>query len=216
MKTKTLTLLTAVITLTGMAMAQAQEATSILFVPSQSLEATRTSGKLKDNTFHWTNLLADPKQGPTVAKDGNTQFLLIKGAGTQASPKENTIVTVVRAFNVPAGAKYAKIVVEGKTSYDEWIDNAPRATKTLPTLTYSFVKDGKEARANTKIDLGERNAGTWHRTELETDIPTGAQQIVIVGKTDFPATLSLTALNVTFSDKAPEKPKKKDTTPAAQ
>lgn len=171
--------------------------TQIVFVPKKMLEENKEAGKLKENTFYWTNIPDDANQGPKVAQEDEKPVLLLKGAGTETTTKSMTIVTLVRAFNIPENAKSATISYEIKQGYDEWIDKNI-ADKSLPALSYSFFRNGKEARKDTKLPLPSRQDKEWKTVNQKTDLPAGAQQLVIVARTDFPTSLSFSALDVTF------------------
>lgn len=186
----------------GLGTSLAQETTPIVFVPQKMLTESRKSGKIKDKTFYWSNQTNNEKAGPSVQSEGGASFLLLKGPGDQTTNKSETILTVVRAFNVPGNAKSVTLSAEVKATYDEWIDNAPKTEKNLPSLTYSFVKDGQETRGGTPLPLPPLNLNQWKKTAITTSIPAGAQQLVVTAEVNFPTSISLASLTATFSENA--------------
>ena len=193
---------------------QTQGQTQIIFVPRNMLETDKDSGKLKENTFYWANETDDATQGPKVADDGGTPYLLIKGSGDAKTPKAKTRVTMVRAFNVPAGAQSVVLAANLKATYDEWSDNA-FAPSGSPYILYGFVKDGKQARSGSLLErrgdktltlsspvkdalkFGDKN---WQVLQTKLGVPAGAQQLVITAGADFPSSLSISSLETNFSN----------------
>jgi hypothetical protein len=180
--------------------------TQIVFVPKKMLEENKVAGKLKENTFYWSNIPDDAAQGPAVAEDNGVPYLLLKGCGDEKTRKAVTQVTLVRAYNVPAGAIQVKITAELKQTYDEWVDQSP-GNEGLPTLQYSFFKNGIEARKGSPIQMPARNVKEWKAMMTTALVPAGAQQLVIVGKVDFPTAIAIASLDVSFTtDEAPKAP----------
>ena len=184
---------------------QAGAPTQIVFVPKKMLEENRTTGKLKENTFYWSNLPDDSTQGPTVAEEAGVPYLLLKGCGDEKTRKAVTQVTLMRAYNVPEGATNVKITAELKQTYDEWIDQSPE-NGGMPTLQYSFFKNGIEARKGSVIQLPARNLKEWKTTAVTATVPSGAQQLIIVGKADFPTSIAIASLDATFTKDAAATP----------
>lgn len=190
------------------------QATQIVFVPNKMLEENKVSNKLKENTFYWSNQIDDAAQGPKVADDGGTPYLLLKGTGDEKAQKTLTAVNLVRVYNVPADAQSVTVLANVKANYDEWVDNIP-GWITSPGLSFSFYKDGKQARKTGLLERRNSRAYTpnnpntaaltygskdWTMLKTTVPVPAGAQQLVVTATADFAANLSIASLEANFSN----------------
>jgi hypothetical protein len=228
MKTRTLTsiLVTLAIShfgiLSGAAQTQKAEpatgekATQIVFVPNTLLKEQMASGKLKEDVFYWSHLSDNTEIGPKVVTEEGKTFLRMVGF-TKESPNndnekltisKNSILTVVRAYNVPEGATGVKYTFTGRNNEDPWEN--PLAT-TTPDLAYPagglhLTKEGKSMPGVLRVLAANQENKIWGTyTGQGPIIPAGTQQVVFILYCRAYKPFDLAGMNVEFTFPAPKK-----------
>jgi hypothetical protein len=166
----------------------------VVFVPKTQIEESKAKGRFQPNTFYWSNMANEVDNGVKTVNSPQGPALQMKGIGDSNTEKHITVVTLYRAFNVPPKAKNAEVQFVINRKYDDWSDNKPH--KRYIGIGSSFIKDGKEAGV-ASYDVGFRSE-TLKEIKKTIYVPEGAQQMVFKFTTDFPNTIELLDMNVTF------------------
>lgn len=177
-----------------------KKALQIVFVPQDLIEKNKKSGKLKEDTFYWTNATNNPDYSPKGMEEEGKPFLRVEGhstatdqstTGEKQKARAESRTTVTRAFTVPAGAKKATAKLIARATHDVWSDTGGGAIFSNTLLT----KDGKGLWASFgKPDL---NKG-WQTKTSVIELHEGTQQLVVELATEGKTPLDIAALEVTF------------------
>jgi hypothetical protein len=182
---------------------KAEENLQIVFVPRELMSKNEKSGKLKENTFYWTNATDNPESGPAPQSEEGKTFLRVQGKyvafNSDSGPetlyaREKSETTINRAFDVPEGAKTAEITYTARASHDVWVDPAGKSHMRLAGWA-SLTREGKSIR--TSLPKFQLNAG-WKTETAYVPVPAKTQQIVVSMRTDGGVPLDIAALTVTF------------------
>lgn len=205
------------------AAAKTEGPTQIVFVPKAILLTNQYSGKLKENTFYWTNGLDSTKESPTPMQEYGQSFLRITGPSNHApvlredpnwddrekfqnkinkdqAQKESTI-TVLRAYNVPNNAVSAEISLVSRCTYDPFDDVLLSTKQPSPEAKAVLTKNGRFVSST--IQACSKNKG-WQQTTSKVEIAPGTQQLVISISTRTYAPVDLKSIGVSFETTASE------------
>jgi len=190
-------------TATPAAAASESNALQIVFVPKKLMDENQKSGKLKENTFYWTNVTDDASSAPTAQKEGDVTFLRLVGKYPEKIEDETTkknqarvqsVVNLYRAFNLPEGKTKAIVSYKVRATHDIWNDPAQGAGPALGAAG-NLVREGKALFVG--VTKPQINKG-WETLTSNIVIHPGAQQLVINFKTDGGVPLDIASLSVSF------------------
>jgi hypothetical protein len=172
------------------------DALQIVFVPKAMMEKNLPSGKLKENTLYWFNFSDNAEHAPVAKQEEGKTFLRVQGKYEEKNGKIDRMTSrteIFRAFNVPEGAKTAKVQSVVKAIHDVWSDDAPGTPQIF--AGGHATREGK--KLSSTIEFPKVNAG-WQTLGGTIVIHPGTQQIVISYTTDGGVPLDIQSMSVTF------------------
>lgn len=173
----------------------------LVYVPTETMKANAPSGKLKENTFYWTNNTDNSELGPkAITEEGNT-FLRVQGTypdfsttGDVTKARTESITCIYRAFNIPAGTKKATLTYTSRVTHNVWKDAARSIGMTLAG-DLLLTKDGLFLTSVCRP--GTPNEG-WKTNTAVVTVPPETQQAVVRFKTDGGVAIDIQAMSIAF------------------